>query len=92
MHMVLVGEPTVKLHVKNVKAGTSANGNPRQDQLTMGRVDSLLTTKGFVLLNQYHVPVIVTHLNPIQVLLREAETAGLSAGLRTTASNVESSA
>ena len=38
--MVFKFEPAVKLHAKNVKVGTGANGNPRQDQVTMGRVDS----------------------------------------------------
>ena len=51
-HMVFEGEPSVKLHTKNVKVGTSTNGNPRQDQVTMGRVVvlDLLTTKTLVLL------------------------------------------
>ena len=53
-HMVFGGEPAEKLHTKNIDAGPSANGNPRQDQV-----------------------------------LRKETTAGLSAGLRTTASNVE---
>ena len=44
-HMVIKGEPAVKLHAKNVKVGTSANGNPRQYQVTMGRVDS----RGYIL-------------------------------------------
>ena len=35
-HMVFEGE--------NVKVGTSANGNPRQDQVTLGRVDSPVST------------------------------------------------
>ena len=34
------GEPAVKLYAKNVKVGTSANGNSRKDQDTMGWVDS----------------------------------------------------
>ena len=38
--MVFEGEPAVKLHAKNVKVGTSANGNPRQEKVTIGRVDS----------------------------------------------------
>ena len=37
--MVFECAPAVKLHPKNVKVGTSANGNPRQDQVTMGRVE-----------------------------------------------------
>ena len=50
--MVFEGDPAFKLHVKNVEVGTSANGNPRQDQLTIGRVTvlDLLTTKTLVLL------------------------------------------
>ena len=39
-HMVFEGEPAVKLHAMNVKVWTSANGNPRQDRVTMGSVDS----------------------------------------------------
>ena len=39
-HMVFEGEPAVKLHTKNVKVVTSVNGNPREDQVTTGRVDS----------------------------------------------------
>ena len=40
MHMVFKGEPAVKLHTKNVKVATIENGNTRQDQVTIGRVDS----------------------------------------------------
>ena len=39
-HMVFEGEPAVELHANNVKVGTSSNGNLRQDQVTMRRVDS----------------------------------------------------
>ena len=39
-HMVFEGEPAVKLHTMNVAVVTSSNGNPRQDQITMGRVHS----------------------------------------------------
>ena len=39
-YMVFEGGPAVKLHAKNVKVGTRANGNPRQDRVTTGRVDS----------------------------------------------------
>ena len=51
-HMVFEGEPAVKFHSKNIEVGTSANGNPRQDQVTMGgyTVLDLLTTKALVLL------------------------------------------
>ena len=53
-HMVFEGEPAVKFHTKNVEVGTSTNGNPRQDQVTMGRGGftalGLLTTKVLVLL------------------------------------------
>ena len=38
-HIVFEGEPAVILHAKNVKVGTSANGNPK-DQVTIGRVFS----------------------------------------------------
>ena len=40
MHMVFVGEPAVKLHVKYIEVGTSTNLNPRQDQVTIERVHS----------------------------------------------------
>ena len=50
-HMVLEGELGIKLH-KNDEVVTSANGNPRQDQVTTGgfTVLDLLTTKALVLL------------------------------------------
>ena len=49
-HVVFEGELAVKLHTSNVEVGTSANGNHRQDQVTMGglTVLDLLTTKAFV--------------------------------------------
>ena len=43
-HIVLEGEPAVKLHAKNVEVGTSANGNQRQDHVTMGKVQSSEST------------------------------------------------
>ena len=39
-HIVFEGEPAVKIHAENIGDGTGANGNPRQDQVTMGRVHS----------------------------------------------------
>ena len=39
-YMVFEGEPAAKLHTYNVEVVTSANGNPRHDQVTMGRVQS----------------------------------------------------
>ena len=66
-HMVFEGGPTVKLYAKNVKVGTSSNGNPRQDQVTIGRVDSPASTNhkslSFVRI-QCHAPVIAPLLNP----------------------------
>ena len=63
----------------------------QQDEVTMGRVHSPGSTDdyshSFVRI-QYHAPVIAPLLNPSQSLLREAATAGLSAGLRTTASSL----
>ena len=55
IHMVCEGELSVKLHSKNVEAGTSANGNPTQDQVSIGQVIhdtvlDLLITKALVLL------------------------------------------
>ena len=51
-HMVFEGEPAVKRHNKNVKVGTNTNGNPRQDQVAIGRVDTPGSTdhKALVLL------------------------------------------
>ena len=96
--MVFVGELAVKLHTKNVDVGTSLDRNPRQDQVTIGNAQSHGATNdkthysfSFVRI-QYHAPVIVPLLNPSQIPIREAATAGLSAGLRLTASSVESSA
>ena len=43
--MVYEGELAVKLHAKDVGVGTCANGNPKQNQVTMGRDHSLGTTK-----------------------------------------------
>ena len=68
--MVFEGEPAVKLHAKNVKVGTSANTNPKQDDFTMGRVDSPGSTNRLSLCFvriQYHAPVISPLLNPSQV-------------------------
>ena len=69
-HMVLEDETPVKLHAKNVKVGTSANGTPRQEQVTMGRVDSPGLTNyrslSFVRI-QYHAQEIAPLLNPSQV-------------------------
>ena len=36
--MVFKGEFAVKLHAKDVEVGTSTNGNPRLDKVTMGSV------------------------------------------------------
>ena len=51
-HIYFEDEPAVKLPAKNVKVGTSTNGNPGQDQVTMGglTIRELLTTKALVLL------------------------------------------
>ena len=38
-------EPAVKLHAKNIEVGTSANGNPRQDKVAIGRVHRPGSTK-----------------------------------------------
>ena len=49
-HISFEGEPAVKLQAKNIEVGTRANGNPRQDKVTIGRVHrlDLLTIKAFV--------------------------------------------
>ena len=39
-HMVFESKLAVKPHAKNIEVGTSANGNPREDQVCMGRVHS----------------------------------------------------
>ena len=61
-------EPDVKLHARNVEVGTSANGNPRQDQGTMGGFTllDLQSTKIFVLLKfSIRIAAVVTFLNTI---------------------------
>ena len=92
--MVLECELAVKLHAKDVEVGTRPDRNRRQNQITMGRVHRPGSTSNeslnFVRI-QYHAPMIVPLLNPAKSLL-EAVTAGLSAGLRTTARILESSA
>ena len=69
-HMVFEGEIAVKRHPKNVKVGTSTNGNPRQDQVTIESVDSPRFANhwslSFVRI-QYHAPVMAPLLNPSQV-------------------------
>ena len=86
--MVFEGELAVKLRVKDAEAGTSSDRNPRQDQVTMGMAHSPGSSNDlslrFVRI-QYHAPVIAPLLNLAKSLLREAATAGFSAGLRTTA-------
>ena len=68
--MVFEGELSVKLHATDVEVLTSINGNPRQDQVTMGRVHSPRSTYnlsiGLVRI-QYHAPVIAPLLIPSQV-------------------------
>ena len=95
MHMVFKGELAVKLQAKDVKVGTGLIRNTRQDQVTMGRVRSPGFTNDkslcFVRI-QNHAPVITPLQNLAKSLLREAGSAGLSAGLQTTASSVELSA
>ena len=68
--MVFEGEPTAKLHAKDVKAGTNTDRNPRQDQVTMGglTVLDLLTTKALRFVRiLYHTLVIAPLLNSSQV-------------------------
>ena len=69
-HVIFEGESAVKLHAKNVKVGTSISGNPRQDQITMERVQSPGSTNheslSFIRM-QYQAPVIAPLLNPSQV-------------------------
>ena len=68
--MVFEGEPALKLQAKNVKVGTSSNGNLRQDQFTMERVGSPGSTNHYILSFvriQHHAPVIAPLLNPCQV-------------------------
>ena len=90
-HIFFEGEPAVILHAKNTEVGGSANENPRQDKVTMGRVHSPGSTNhqslSLLVFSIMHHSWILA-----KSLLREAATAGLSAGLRTTVSNVESSA
>ena len=54
-HLVFEGKPPVKLHAKNIEVETNANGNPRQDQVTMGGftvLDLLLQAVSTI-----HVPI-----------------------------------
>ena len=46
-HMVIEGEINVKIHAKDAEVGLCANGNPRQDQVTMGRVHSPGSTNNY---------------------------------------------
>ena len=78
-YMVFEDEPAVKLYAKNVEVGTSANGNHRQDQVTMGRVHSPESINqqsiSFVRIQLMHQWI---HQSWIRAksLLREAATAG----------------
>ena len=65
-HMVFEGEHAVEFHVQSIQVGTSANGNPRQDQVTMGRVHCPTFTNRKSL-NFVRIPVIAQLLNPSQV-------------------------
>ena len=93
MYMVFEGKHAVKFHTNNVEVGTSGNGNPREDQVTMGRVcrprSANNNSLSFVII-QYYAPAIAPLLNPSQVPVKGAATAALPAGLRTTVSMVES--
>ena len=88
-------ELAVKLHAKDVEVGTSSDNNPRQDQVTMGRVHSPGSTNdlslSFVRI-KYHAQVIAPLLNPRQVPVKGGSNSRSVAGLRTTASSVEPSA
>ena len=65
MQMVFEGKPAIKLQAKNVNVGTSASGNPRQDRVTVERVDSPGSTNGISLVRiQYHAPVTESQLSP----------------------------
>ena len=45
--MVFEIELAVKLHANYVEVGFNANGNPRQDKVTMGRVHSPENTNNY---------------------------------------------
>ena len=96
-HMVFVSEPAVKLHAKNIEVGTNAKWNQQTgpSHHDKGRSHSpwLLTTKALILLGFSIMHQWLHHYWILaKSLLREAATACLSAGLRTTTTNVESSA
>ena len=77
-YMVYEGEPAVKLQMKNVEVGTSTNGNPTKDQVTMGRVHSPGSTNhqsiSFIRI-QYHEPVIAPLLNSSQVSVKRGSNS-----------------
>ena len=93
--MVFEDELAVKLHAKVIEVWTSSDRNPRQDRVTRAglTVLDLLITKalvslGFSIMHRWlHYSWFLA-----KYLIWEAATAGLSHGLRTTASSVESSA
>ena len=94
----IIWKLTVKLHAKDVDDGTSSDKNPGQDQVTMGRVHSpgSTTTKALVLLGFSIMHQWLHHFwvlsSPVKDIQNRYPTAGLSAGLRTTARSVELSA
>ena len=94
--MIFEGEFAGKLHAKDDEVRTSANGIPRQDQSPWGGftvLDLLYNDKSHSFVRiQCHASMIAPLLNPSLIPVNEGATAGLSRGLCTTASSVESSA
>ena len=94
MHMVFDGELTVKLHTKDVEVGTRIETPDKTKPIWGGlKVLDLLMTWALVLLIFSMMYQWLHHSWILaKSLLRDAATADVSAGLRTTASNVEPSA
>ena len=72
-HTAFECELALKPHAKDVEVGTSANGNIRQDQVTMWRVHSLGSNNNqslSLVRIQYNAPVIAPLMNLRQVTVK----------------------
>ena len=77
--MVFKCELAIKLRAKDVEVGTSSDRNPRQDQVTMGRLTAqdLLTTKALVLSTWKYFIYQEEHHLPETLQTSEAESTNL---------------
>ena len=94
--MVFECELAVKLHTKDVDAGTSVDGTPDETESPLGGftfLHLLITIKTLVLVEFRIMHQWLSHSWILAMSLsREVSIAGMSAGLRITTSSVESSA